>query len=76
MADAAADADDFRLKSIDYVDNTSCNIIDILVNNCLGGPVVKPHCVKGCPAVDIVNVVIYKLPHGAVMVMAHSVLGL
>ena len=76
MTDAAADADYIGLKSVDYVDNARGNIIDILVNNCLGGPVVKPHCVKGGPAVDIVNVVIYKLPHGAVMVMAHSVLGL
>ncbi len=73
MTDAAADADHIGLQSIDYINYTACDIRNIPIYDSFCGLVALTHRVKGCSARNGVNIVVYKSPHLAVVVVAHSV---
>ncbi|OQA66644.1 MAG: hypothetical protein BWY37_01406 [Firmicutes bacterium ADurb.Bin262] len=76
VADTSADTDNFGLEGVDNVDNSTCDIIYIAVNNMFCGFIAFAHSVKSRPAGYGVDVVVDQIPHSAVLVMFHRVFGL
>ena len=71
---SAADAQNFRLENIDYINNADCKIICIIIYDFSCGGVAFTHCVKSGLSRNFSNISANHIPHNSVKVTAHFIL--